>query len=226
MGTRAAGSGLEEREVTLRDGTRALVRPIRPDDKERLQKGLQLLSPRSRYLRFHTPVDHLTEAQLRYLTEIDYHDHMAWVALNPDEPDEPGMGVGRYVRLREDPTIAEAAVTVLDRYQGRGLGTILLQLLAASAAENGIRTFRNYVLAENRTMLDLLDEVGASRVDEGSGVYRIDVPLPEEPSRQPGRAPQRILREAAQGMLGPFRFVFPLSAFRRARAKGDDPGRS
>jgi GNAT superfamily N-acetyltransferase len=199
-------TGLGEHEVRLRDGTRALVRPIQPDDKARLQAGLQELSPRSRYFRFHSGVSRLSAAQLRYLTEIDYADHMAWVAINPDDPDHPGMGVGRYVRLREDPGIAEAAVTVLDRYQGLGLGTILLQFVSGSAIEHGIHTLRTYVLAENRPMLDILDEVGGTRVDEGGGVYRIDVPLPEAAADLSGHPSHRLLRAAARGVLGPFRF--------------------
>lgn len=188
----------QPRLVTLRDGTRAVVRPIEPDDKPRLQQGLHLLSPRSRYLRFFTYVDHLTAEQLRYLTEVDYRDHMAWVALNPDTPDEPGMGVARYVRLDDDPTVAEAAVTVLDRYQGKGLGSVLLRLLSETAAANGIHTFRNYVLAQNTAMLALLDESGATRTPEGDGVYRIDVPVDRE---SPATVARRILREIARGVL-------------------------
>jgi len=197
---------LDEHDVTLRDGTRAVIRPITPDDRWRLQEGLRLLSPRSRYLRFHAPIDHLTADQLTYLTHVDYRDHMAWVALNPDAPDEPGMGVARYVRLVDEPAVAEAAVTVLDRYQGRGLGTVLLKRLAATAAANGITTLRNYVLAENTAMLEVFDALGARRVDEGAGVYRIDVPV--EGAEQQRSTAREILREIARGVLPPLRELF------------------
>jgi GNAT superfamily N-acetyltransferase len=201
---------LQHREVVLRDGTRALIRPIRPDDKERLIAGLAELSPESRYMRFHAAVTTLTESQLRHLTEIDYHDHMAFVALNLDAPEEAGMAVARYVRLKSDPTIAEAAITVLDRYQGRGLGTLLLKELSAHALERGIRTFRNYVLATNAAMLDIFDELGGRRTYDTAGVYQVDVPLDEEPVELPERStPERVLREAARGVLPPFHLVFP-----------------
>jgi GNAT superfamily N-acetyltransferase len=208
-------------DVMLRDGSRAHIRPIRPDDKQRLQDGLQQLSPHSRYMRFHTAMSHLTEEQLRYLTEIDYRDHMAWVAVNPDDPDE-GMGVARYVRLTDEPTVAEAAITVIDRYQGKGLGTILLEILTASALRNGITTFRNYVLAENRPMLEIFEELGGVRVSEGGGVYRVDVELAEaaegvegaEEIKRVEAASQlrHILRSAARRALPPFRWVFPWTA--------------
>lgn len=203
-------------EVILRDGTTVLVRPIRPDDKGRLQRGLQQLSPRSRYLRFHTPIDHLTDEQLRYLTEVDYRDHMAWVAVDPRHPDEPGIGVARYIRLADDPTVAEAAVTVIDRYQGRGVGTALLHKLADTAVDNGIRTLRNYVLAENRPMLDIVGAAGARRVYEGDGVYRIDVPLYDE-HQAPTRTPREILRSVARGLLPPLHWTFPRTAVDRDR---------
>lgn len=203
-------------DVELRDGTRAHLRPIRADDKERLQTGLQQLSSRSRYLRFHTPMSHFTQAQLRYLTEIDYHDHMAWVAVNPDDPDEPGMGVARYVRLAEDPTIAEAAVTVLDQYQGNGLGTLLLQTLTTSAVDNGVRTFRNYVLAENRPMLEVFEHLGGVRVSEGGSVDRVDVELPgaAELTETIGEPPaaRHVLRTAARRARPLFHWVFPWMA--------------
>ena len=169
----------------LRDGSRVLVRPIRPEDRTRLEQGMEWLSPRSRYLRFHSMVQRLTSSQLTYLTEVDHHDHEALVALDPDRPDLPGVGVARYIRLEEDPTIAEAAVTVVDDYQGRGIGTALLGLLEPLARERGIHTFRNYVLAENTAMLDIFRQLDGELVPEGSGLYRVDVPIPEDPGAQP-----------------------------------------
>lgn len=200
--------------VTLRDGTKAVIRPIEPEDKERLQAGLQLLSPQSRYLRFHSPIDHLTTEQLRYLTELDYHDHMAWVATNPAAPDEPGMGVARYVLLPDEPTVAEAAVTVLDKYQGLGLGTILLRKLQESAVDNGIKTLRNYVLASNRAMLEIFDEAGAERFHEGAGVYRVDVTLPSDTTDLVDTPAALLLRQSALGLLPTFHFP-RLSRLRR-----------
>jgi RimJ/RimL family protein N-acetyltransferase len=221
----------EERLVTLRDGSKALLRPILPEDKWRLAAGLKLLSPRTRYLRFHADVTALSDEQLAYLTEIDYHDHMAWVALDPDDPDFPGLGVARYVRLAEDPTVAEAAVTVMDEFQGRGLGTTLLRALATSAIENGIRTFRNYVLADNEQMLAIFDQVGAQRTEIEPGILQVDVSLPDDPALLPVPGISEIFRELARGLLPPVIWRFPWNAswrrgprdwLRQADGGGDD----
>lgn len=211
-----------ELHVRLRDGTRALIRPIRPDDKQRLEEGLEQLSPRSRYLRFHAPVDRLTERQLRYFTEIDYADHMAWVALDEDDPRSPGMGVARYVRLAGEPTVAEAALTVLDRYQGRGLGTVLLGVLGRSAVQHDIDTFRNYVLAENEEMLGLFRQLGASiEQEEEPGVCRVDVPLPDDPDQLPDTPAGRVV-SAVAGSARTLPFGRPLWVEDEAQGGGDE----
>lgn len=165
-------------QTRLRDGTPVLVRMVETSDKEAFAEGMARLSARSRYLRFHTGTEALTDEQLRYLTEVDQRDHVAWVALTPDD-DATGMGVARFVRLADEPDVAEAAITVLDEYQGRGLGTILLGVLATAAVRRGIRTFRSYVLGENTDMLSVFDALGAQRAVEEPGVYRVDLPVPE-----------------------------------------------
>lgn len=164
-------------ETTLRDGTRVLVRLVEPDDREHFVEGFNRLSTRSRYLRFHTAVEDLDDRQLDYLTQVDQVDHVAWVAVDLDQPEHPGIGVARFVRLNDEPTVAEAAVTVLDAYQGRGLGTVLLEVLANAARSRGVATFRAYVLGENRAMLSVLDRLGPTRSQQERGVHQIDVDL-------------------------------------------------
>jgi len=193
----------EPHEVVLRDGTRAWLRPISPDDKDRLQRGLRELSPEGRYARFHTAMERLSDGELAYLTEVDHADHAAWVALDQDAPDEPGMGVGRYVRLTGEPHVAEAAITVVDRYQGLGLGRLLLELLARHARAHGITTFRNYVLASNRGMIALLQRYGAQRVDDDDedGVYWLDMRLPGADADLEGTSVEQLLRQVASGSV-------------------------
>jgi len=182
-----------EQIVTLRDGSQVLVRPIRPEDKEALVEGLHRLSPESRYRRFLRPVTTLSERELKYLTEIDYTSHFAWVAADPD--DGSGLGVARYVRDSKDPEVAEAAVAIVDDHQGKGLGTILIRLLVATALENGIKVFRSWVLGENREVLGPLERIGARRTPD-EGVLKAEVDLEEVFD---GSSVQETLRAAAAG---------------------------
>jgi ribosomal protein S18 acetylase RimI-like enzyme len=224
----ARGEQPEPLEMTLRDSTRAQLRPIQPEDKGRLQQGLQLLSPRSRFLRFHARIDHLTDDQLAYATEIDHHDHVAWVALDADHPEVPGMALGQYVRLEGSPHVAEAAITVVDHYQGRGLGTIMLALLAEVALANDIQVFRNYVLADNDAMLELFDQLGAERELITDGVYEVDFRLPEDladlPDTPAGRAVRELAKQDAPGSL--LAAIAPpvwVQRWRRRRDVPDEP---
>ncbi|MBK8254746.1 MAG: hypothetical protein IPK82_19060 [Polyangiaceae bacterium] len=114
-------------EITLKDGSRVTLRPIAPDDKEELLAAFERLSPTSRYLRFHSFKNTLTRDDLRYLTEVDGKDHFAIVATVPthDLRKEIGAGVARFVRDPNEKDLAEAAITVADDFQGKGLGKAL-----------------------------------------------------------------------------------------------------
>jgi len=188
----------DEVRTNLRDGTAVLVRAIRPEDKALLKDGLRRLSEESRLRRFLAPVSELSEGMLAYLTEVDYVDHFAWIAVLAAHP-EVGLGVARYVRMKEDPSIAEAAITIVDEYQGKGLGTILLGLLAAKAREVGIIKFRAYVLEDNAPMRALLEELGTEAHHESPGVLVMDTPL--DPDRLPDSPAARVLRAVARRIL-------------------------
>jgi RimJ/RimL family protein N-acetyltransferase len=190
-------------EFPLRDGTLVAIRPILPSDADRLRDGFERLSPESRYRRFMSAVDELSDEQVYFLTHVDYEDHMAWVALDPLDPGRRGLGVARYVRVADEPSVAEAAVTVVDSHQGRGLGTVLLGVLALSALRNGIGTFRALVLEANAQMLAILRDLGAKAEHDGSS-FRVDVPLPADPEDLPDTPAGRVFRSVAKRLLDPF----------------------
>ena len=135
-------------DLRLRHGTEVLIRPIRPDDKAMLARGMAALSPRSARLRFLAPKSHLTLAELRYLTEVDDIDHYALVAVLAEDPSSLA-GVGRWVRDAERPADAEVAVVVADCLQGQGLGTALGVALADAARARGVARFTATMLPEN-----------------------------------------------------------------------------
>jgi GNAT superfamily N-acetyltransferase len=184
--------------LALPDGARVRLRPVVPGDKAFLAQGFRRLSAASRYRRFMTPLEELDEAMLRQLTELDYVDHFAWLALLEDQPRQ-GVGVARYVRLDEEPGVAEAAVTVIDEYQGRGIGTLLLEALGAVALENGIGTLRGYVLEENRDMRKVLDAVGARVTHEAPDLLRADVDVVSRAEALRGTPLGEALRALARG---------------------------
>jgi RimJ/RimL family protein N-acetyltransferase len=172
-------------EVTLKDGSRVFIRPGLPTDRALLAKEFERLSPESRYRRFFAPMKVLSESLLDYLTSMDYVDHFAWAAVSAEPGplgELQGLGVSRYVRL-DDREAAEMAVTVVDDWQGKGLGGILLDALVLEALENGITRFEGDVLVENRPMQELLRRTGARFRAEGPGVllrFSIDLPAREE----------------------------------------------
>lgn len=188
-------------ETTLRNGLRATIRPISAEDKWRLQEGLKALSPESRYRRFFREMDHFSDEQLKYLTEVDSRDHVAWIALLADMTDEPGLGVARWIRIPEEPAVAEAAVTVIDQFQGLGLGSTLMWLLAKSAIEEGITDFRVWALGENHPLLKLLAGFGIQPRRWESGVAELLIPLPASVDELPSTPAPLILKATATGRL-------------------------
>ena len=134
--------------VRLENGIEVLIRPIAPSDKPLLAEGIARLSPRSARYRFLAPKNKLTGAELRYLTEIDFVDHYALVAVRADDPSR-AAAVGRWVRDRERPDVAELAIVVDDELQRLGLGTALVFELADAARARGIGRFTGTALTEN-----------------------------------------------------------------------------
>ncbi|MDQ1052254.1 acyl-CoA synthetase (NDP forming)/RimJ/RimL family protein N-acetyltransferase [Arthrobacter sp. SORGH_AS 212] len=144
-----------EADVVLRDGGTAHLRPIHPSDAEAIQTFHTGQSQNSIYMRFFAFKARLSAKELKRFTEVDYKDRVAFVITMRGEI----IGIGRYDRL-DDPTEAEVAFNIADAHQGRGIGSILLEHLAAAAHENGIQRFSAEVLPENRKMLMVFSDAG------------------------------------------------------------------
>ncbi len=163
--------------ATLDDRSRLLIARVTPLDAPTLAKGFRQLSEESRRLRFLSPKPNLSESELRYLTEVDGHDHEALGAIDPLTGQ--GVGIARFVRDREDPTRAEAAITVADRWQRRGVGKLLLERLSDRARAEGITHFTALVSGDNRGMQALIARLGypahISRVRDGTFLYEVEL---------------------------------------------------
>jgi RimJ/RimL family protein N-acetyltransferase len=172
---RAARSRARGKRVVLRDGSTVLIRPVRSMDAPLLADGFARLSPQSRWMRFLGTKTSLSAAELRYLTDVDHHDHEAIGALSA--ADGRGVGIARYVRDTNDPRSAEIAVTIVDDWQGRGLGTELLARLSDRARQAGIDRFTALVSTQNAAMAGLLRKLGACLVGRRPGTVEYEVAL-------------------------------------------------
>ena len=143
--------------VRLPDGAEIVVRPIEPGDAHDLAVGVQHLSALSRFRRFRAPIDHLSPAQLTELTHVDHESREAMVAF--DAANGEGIGVARYVRVPDDPARAEFTCAVTDRWQRRGVGTALLERLAARARAAGIERFTALIVVGNEPARRLVARV-------------------------------------------------------------------
>src|SRR5215217_8058741 len=158
----------------LPDGGEVLVRAVAPEDKPLFARGWERFGEESRYRRFMGAKRRLSTRELAFFTDIDHVDHEALGALDPASGE--GLGVARYVRDPDRPDAAEAAVSVIDAMQGRGLGGILLARLCHRAAQNGVRIFTAALLTTNHSMLRLFEKLGEVRVTGRSGAeISIDV---------------------------------------------------
>jgi RimJ/RimL family protein N-acetyltransferase len=161
-----------------------------------LRVGFEHLSDRSRYFRFLRAVPRLSERDLRELSHPDHDGHEAIGAVDIGaDPPEPA-GIARYLRLPDRPERAELAVTVVDAYQGRGLGTLLFALLTRIAAAHGIAGFVALIHAENSGMRDLLLDLGAERTAVHGTEREYLMPVHADPARYPDSAAGRAFRAA------------------------------
>lgn len=180
----------------VRTASLVRIRPIRPDDAPRIAAAFARLTEESRRLRFLGPKGSLTAAELHYFTDVDHHNHEALIALSRFSG--RGLGVVRYVRNPDDREVADVAVTVVDQWQARGLGTELTNRLARRARCAGIHRFTALVSTDNRGARRLLGKVGSATL-----VRREGTNLAYDIALAPTSAERRALRWYVLAPAGP-----------------------
>jgi CRP-like cAMP-binding protein len=161
-------------EVQLRDGTDVWLRPLLARDRDEFSATIARQTDEWRHRRFFSAVKP-SPALLDYLTHLDYLGHFAWAVGAPHPVD--GVGAARFIRLHEEPTVAELGFEVADEWHGHGIGTLLLGALGAAATRVGIETFRAEVLYENRAMRAVMNKAGAHWEHAETGVMQTAFPV-------------------------------------------------
>jgi GNAT superfamily N-acetyltransferase len=188
---------LEPIQTSLRDGTPVLIREVTPADADLLRLGFDHLSETSRQFRFFGAIRELSPEQVAAFTSESDRDHVAIGAAVPVAGGLDPAGSVRYVRLPSDPREAEYALTVVDAWQRRGLGSLLLGVLAAIARRNGVERLTGHVLRANRPMLALLEGLGARRrIGCDASVHEMVLDLPSDPADYPRTPPGETFRRA------------------------------
>ena len=196
-----------EADVVLRDGGTAVLRPIRPDDAERLIAFYSRVSDESKYFRFFAPYPRLSPRDIERFTNVDHRDRAAFILTVGDEM----IAVGRYDRI--GPTDAEVAFLVQDAHQGRGVASVLLEHLAQAARENNIERFVAEVLPENNRMAVVFREAGyriAGDIEDGVVTYELAIEptsmslevMSAREHRAEARSVERLLTPSSVAVVG------------------------
>ena len=167
------------KKYVLADGTLIGTGLVVPEDSERLLKGYNKLSLKTKMFRFHYGKDKLSDYEKDYLVNVDNYNHLAIGAIDLNKSHDVGIALIRYIRDKNDPTKAEVALTVIDEYQNKGIGTHLYNEMLEYACKNGIKVLVNCVLKENIPLLNILEKIGGVIKDRSGNQYMIEVKLPE-----------------------------------------------
>ena len=231
-----------EADVVLRDGSTTHVRPIRPEDADALQRFQMAQSERSTYLRFFAALQRIPDRLLTQLVTVDHVRRTALVAVRPgtaQDTAEDVVGVARYDVLDDQPgrRTAEVAFNIADALQGQGLGSVLLEHIAAAARERGVHRFVAEVLPQNRAMLGVFREAGYAveqHLDDGVVTVSVDLDptdrsrevMADREHRTEARSMQGLLSARRVLLVGPAQggTVDELLAGRVRESHAADPG--
>jgi GNAT superfamily N-acetyltransferase len=160
---------------TIQDGTTIAIGLAGPEDEQRLIKGFNKLSLQTKLYRFHYGKNKLSTSEKDYLLNIDNYNHLAIGAVDVDKDQDVGIGMIRYIRDKYEPWKAEVALTVIDEYQNKGIGTYLYNEIIEYACKNDIRLLINYVMKENAIVLKVLKQFGGKIKEDCGDHYLIEI---------------------------------------------------
>ena len=164
----------EEREVSLKNGTKVCVRPSRASDVRSLQGIFYRLPPEDVYTRFFTGLKSLSVSKAEYLCNVDYEKEMAFVVTHGERESEKLVGSAFYA-VDQSKNMADVAYMILNEWQGMGIGTLLQERMTEYARSKGIRGFTADILSENKAMLKLAGKCGQVEMKLVDGAYEVEM---------------------------------------------------
>ena len=165
-----------ESHAVLRDGTKVLIRPIRPEDAEAHYAFVSSFSRETSYYRFFSYEKELADEQMTRFTQIDYDREMAVIAVLERDGQEMTIGVNRLVYYAHSDEY-EFAIVVADEWQQSGVGSILMEKLIAIAKDRGLQSIYGLVLSDNSKMLNFVKKFGFRIAGYEDDMVRIELDL-------------------------------------------------
>jgi RimJ/RimL family protein N-acetyltransferase len=190
-------------ELDLPEGPRLLVRPVVPADRGKLLAGFDRLSERSRFFRFLGAMSRLSPEDLDRFTAAGDANHGAFGALDISGATPIPVAIARYERFADGSALAEMAVTVVDAYQGRGVGTVMVAATAYCSARAGIEALIAFVHPENAGMSHLLQSLGAITENRSPSEICYRLPVYTDAQRYPATARGVMLRQTFAAITAP-----------------------
>ena len=177
----------------IKDSTYICFKALEESDRERYIAGFNKLSETSVYHRFFGFKKELTKSQIDELLNVDNQDHIAWSAFDIIDEEPIGIGVGRFKRSKSNPKEAELGLTVIDEYQGKGVGTVLLAVMYYLGAAVGLETFSGVILVDNVRLIRRFYELGA-QFKRTYNIYEMTLPVYRDFSKLPNTDYSSVLR--------------------------------
>lgn len=204
--------------IPLHDGSSVVVRRIAPEDAPLLRRSHGLMSEETVRNRYFMPKPTLSRQDLRYLTDVDFEDHVAVVAVDAKRP-EAVLGIARWIRDPKNPTQAEAAFVVVDRAQGSGVGSALAIALADLAVERDVDELTGSMLSGNDRSEGMFRRMGGDMTVRRRGVTNdVVTTLPRSQDRLGRLAGNRRMRPGRRSVRGPQRAPHAVARPHRAAA--------
>lgn len=168
---------METKKYQIKDDLIIFIRPLMKEDRKAFINAFSKLSDKTKQLRFLTSTDALSEKEFDYLVNVDHENHVAYCAFHNQKGEDVGVGVARYIKSIKKPNTAEIAVTIVDEFQGIGIGKLLIQNIVEHAKKHGIEKLVANAYYFNNTILNIVSKFPYEITGSSDGVLTIEIDI-------------------------------------------------